>query len=148
MNNYVKKVLIDSGWYIDRKIDFFEINSFWKENYGYSFIKATNFFEEFGDLELKIKKYNKYNCIINTSPKSRILSPYVIECCNDYLNTRLLPIGFIYGDNAFLLINENGELFQYIDEYICKCNNDFPNLVFDFINGKTDDLIWDEIEDF
>ena len=146
--NSIKDILIKSGWYEGRKIDSSEINLFWKQNYGYSFIKAVNFFEEFGDLELKIKKYNKYDCIINTMPESRILSPYVIESCNYYLNTRLLPVGFIYGDNNFLLINEYGKLFQHIDEYISKYDNNFPNLVFDFINGKTDDLIWNEIENF
>lgn len=148
MDNYIEQIFINSGWYPKRKINSSEVNLFWKKIYGYSFIESINFFEEFGDLELRIKKYNKYDCIVNTSPESIIVSPYAIELCNNYLNTKLLPIGFIYGDNNFLLINHHGELFQYIDEYISEYEDNFPNLIYDFINGKTNDLIWNEMDGF
>lgn len=81
MNKYniTNHILLESGWYENMKINVDYIIKLWLKEYKYSFLKAIEFIEEFGYLNIQLTKSNSFKCTIITNPKERIISPYALK---------------------------------------------------------------------
>ena len=122
LNEEVKQILEESGWYKGRKIN---IKSHVEilENCGFEvFDSAKQFIEEFGDLDIKAKsKVSSTSIVIFNTYVENILE--VFNECNDkdtimkkyfdlskHIDEKVVPIGTLSNGEMIIFITERGKL--------------------------------------
>jgi hypothetical protein len=138
MNTKIEEILLQSGWFVNRKIDTGKIIYTWKHN-NYQFTSQNiAFIENFG---LLIIYANNHRIEVN---------PLKVYCSNDTLNqyidyfkTPLIPIGSILYENTFLLLDSHNKIYGVFGEFVCF----YGNNIFEFIkNVLNNTILWDEID--
>jgi hypothetical protein len=139
MNAKIKEILIQSGWFENRKIDMSEILHEWIEKKYIITKENIELIESFG---LMVVNANNHKIEIN--PLKQYFNAETLKEYTDYFGTPLIPIGSILYENAFLLMNNQGNIYGVFDEFVCFAGSDF----FEFIQNVLDNtLVWDEIEE-
>jgi hypothetical protein len=139
MNEKIEEILIQSGWFEDRKIDMSGILHEWIRKKYIITKENIELIESFG---LMIIDVNNHRIEIN--PLKQYFNTETLKEYTDYFGMPLIPIGSILYENTFLLMNHQGNIYGVFDEFVCFAGNDF----FEFIQNVFDNaLVWDEVEE-
>ena len=132
LNEEVKQILEESGWYEGRKINI-KSHVGILENCGFEvFDSAKKFIEEFGDLDIKVEsKVSSISVVIFSTYVKRILE--VFNECNDkdiimkkyfdlskHTDEKVVPIGTLSNGEMIIFITESGKL---VTETVIKGDN-------------------------
>jgi hypothetical protein len=141
-DNFVENILIQSGWYYERKEKLLVSN--WKSQLLatdnlYMFPKAEEILLEFGGIKIEEREnYSKQSFEIN--PTRVIYEGDRILEYADLLKINLYPLGESFGGYYFLVVSEDGRIYWLMDGIFIMGNN-FDEALTKMILGHQPRLI-------
>lgn len=126
--------------------DITNIKSYWEKDYGKIFCEVAIFMQKYAYTIIDFKEVN-ISKRIELFPNKTQISLENIPIYENYIQTDLLPIGYIYIENVSLFIGKNNNLYGLDEGFITCFGNNFSFLIKKIAYNEFDYFIWNEIEE-
>jgi hypothetical protein len=132
MENKVKEILMEAGWFINREIDVTELVTFLVD-YGYKvFDNVKSFLREFGLLNINYvnsRSGNYANIYVDT--RNIIADQSVIDSYGRYYGTIMVPVAV--KSHLQICISEEGKFYGGFDQILLKLGDSFEEVLYNLI---------------
>lgn len=138
MENYIKEVLENAGWYYGRKIDVdYMIEELEREGFVIKNHRIIELFEEFWNLNIEYKTPDgSFSSIRLNTEVACGIEKKIVDQISNMINDELIPVGAMHEDTALLLISNSGLFYLAADEKFYKIGDDFFEALSTIINQK------------
>ena len=137
MNKIINNILIQSGWYPNRKVSkpyCIEVLKKYK-----TFEKLTSFITEYDELVITFdnpkNKSFKSNLIIKPIIADSEIDTTILKSYEIYTGLKLIPTAIIYEYSMIICISEIGSFFGGNDDWLIKLGDNFEEALSNLING-------------
>jgi hypothetical protein len=137
MDGLVQKILIESNWFLGRKIDINEMEKF-LENEGYIvFDRAKEFLGQFGLLKITFNHpYSaKHKSVIKIDTRFIPVYKSVVDAYNRYYKKSMVPVAHYQLNSMVIYIAEDGMFYGGFDESIIELGGSFEEALYNLVHG-------------
>jgi SUKH-3 immunity protein len=138
MENIVKNILEEAGWYPNRKIEIGEMTQEYK-NYGLNPPDSNlqNLLQEYWNLRLYFTMPDgQENDIRLNTDVIRNVDSKSLKIFDDILTDTLVPVGSIYDDTALLIASYSGKFYMLSNKLFFILGDNFHDALNTIINQK------------
>lgn len=139
INNQLRDVLENAGWYEGRQISIdYIIDELWQDGYDITQNKIIqNLLREFWNLNIEFKNHDgTYSNVRLNTERVGGVSQQVVQKISELIHEKIIPLATIHDDSAILFVSENGRFYMGVDEQFYRIGNDFFEALDTIINQK------------
>ncbi|MBI3235041.1 MAG: SUKH-3 domain-containing protein [Bacteroidetes bacterium] len=127
MNNYIKSMIENAGWYEGRSIDIdYMIEELEREGYKIKNNHVIQLLKEFWNLNIEFITPSGRNSNVRLNIEAALeVEKRDIDKISEILKEELIPVGFIHEDTAILLVSSSGKFYMAANRTIFRIGKDF-----------------------
>jgi hypothetical protein len=132
MENKVKEILTETGWFINRGIDVTELIAFLVDCDYKVFDNAKRFLREYGLLKITYINYRSGNYAnIYVDTRNIIADKSVLDAYGRYYGTIMVPVAV--KSHLQICISEDGQFYGGFDQILLKLGDSFEEVLYNLI---------------